>query len=379
MTGYVDSHCHALFAGRELQGAILSDCETVADLALKIRNHLDAAPEVTWLDLSAVKPEFPIDRNTLDEICPNIPLVIHTDDHHSICVNSRALEVAGCANHAPDISGGRFDTQNGIPNGWIHEYVAMQTIYAHQPKASLESDLAALLKAQKILLNYEITAMTEAWIDPGMPDVYLLALERNLLKIKTDLAIRITPENTEAELSFALATKQKVQLANSALLSCNTVKLFVDGVHSSGTAWLKGDSQSHGVWSSENLLKTAQRAVEAGFDLHFHACGDAAVKQAIDIVAQANPRSAVIAHADVVDPSDIPRIAQLDITINSTPEWAKDAPDHHFNYRALLDAGIKITFGSDWPVTEPDPKRAIEAAMGYRGLTRQEAEAAFGL
>ncbi|MFM6980641.1 MAG: amidohydrolase [Micrococcales bacterium] len=373
---YFDAHCHTLFAGRELQGAVLHKCQSPAELILEIKKFISLHPQLFWFDLSAVARDFEIDRWILDEASTEFAIVVHTADHHSICVNSRALEIASFDLAAPEVEGGRFEVTEGLPNGWIHEYVAMQLIYQHQPKPTVQQDLAALELAQNILLEHSISRQTEAWIDPGMPQVYIEALRQEKLKIKTELAIRVTPENTQQEMLFAVETRSLISQLSSELLTANSVKLFLDGVHSSNTAWLKSDSSTKGIWQPERLLKTASEAVAKGFNLHFHACGDAAVRQALDVVQQVRPNLAVIAHADLIDPADLPELAAAAIIINSTPVWAEKAPAEHFNYRGILDAGIRLCFGSDWPVSQPNMQSQIEAAVNYRNLTFEEARAA---
>lgn len=375
MAGFIDSHCHPLFAGRELQGAILKDCSTVAELIKKIQ-EFHSANNLPWFDLSSVEANFPINRFVLDRAVSDVPLVVHTADHHSICVNSKALEVAGFLNRTPEVAGGRFDLENGVPNGWIHEYVAMQLIYQHQPKPTLPEDLNSLRLAQQKLQEFGIIEVTDAWIDPGMTEVYLEAAARGELLVKTNLCFRITPEDSANLLSYAIEMRSRVTQLASDLLTADRIKLFVDGVFSSGTAWLKSDETTSGIWKSAELLSVASRASQSGFRLHFHACGDRAVKEAIEVIRETRAQGSVIAHVDLIDEADIPDLSSLDITVNSTPLWAKESPAEHYNYRGLLDAGVKLAFGSDWPVSEPDPVANLEAAVQFRNLTRAEAIAA---
>ena len=374
---FIDGHCHPLFAGRELLGAILHECTDVNQIAAQIRSLCSRKPELNWLDLSAVVAGSSIaktlDRNALDALVSDIPLVIHTDDHHSIVVNSKALAVAGYSDRAPLVSGGRFEViADGKPNGWIHEYVAMSLIYEHQPKPTLDEDVAALLKAQELLLSLGIGEVQDAWIDPGMPETYIAALQRDLLRIRVDLATRIKPESWQTDLDFAVSTRSKLRTLDSDLLSANTVKLFIDGVHASGTAFLLHDSSTSSLWNNADLLEMALQADSAGFELHFHACGDAAVRtaiRAVEAVIAANPnnnRKPVIAHADQIAEDDIADLARLGITINAQPAWLDESkPDWH-PFRKLLDAGVRLTFGSDWPVSSPDPRAGLAhlKAMG---------------
>src|SRR5690606_34703874 len=84
-----------------------------------------------------------------------------------------------------------------------------------------------------------------------------------------------------------------------------------------------------------------------------------------------------IAHLDVVDPADIPRFAQLGVTANLQPLWARDDQEilerkypligderarWHFPFGSLQAAGTHLAMGSDWPVTSPDPLWGLHTA-----------------
>ncbi|MEO0048956.1 MAG: hypothetical protein RL556_288 [Actinomycetota bacterium] len=369
MTEFVDGHIHALFAGRELSGAVLAEVGNLTQLASCVASFIELNSELTWLDLSSIDAGSDLakslDRWALDEICEHLPLVIHTSDHHSICVNSKALEVAGFDLVAPEVAGGHFELSESKPNGWVREYSAMELIYAHQPKPTLEQDLASLLRAQDLLLEYSVVAMQEAWIDPGMPEVYLEAVARDLLKIRTNLAIRLTPEDFREKLKFATQTRLKINNSGAPLLSCNSVKIFTDGVISSGTANLLGEP-SEPLWNDSELKSACLNADRLGFQLHIHATGDGGVRQAIDAIEYVcrtqlpRDRRPVIAHAERINAQDVDRLVKYDITVNCQPYWAPDAATGELEFRKLLDAGVRLSFGSDWPVNTPEPTAGLD-------------------
>ncbi len=145
------------------------------------------------------------------------------------------------------------------------------------------------------------------------------------------------------------------------------------------------------VWDN---LADAARAVDAlGFQIHIHAIGDAAARQALDaiehVVATNGPRDRrpVIAHAQLVDDADIDRFAALGVIPNMQPLWAQldplmveltiprlgaDRGAKQYRMRSLDDSGAPLAFGSDWPVSSGAPLKGIAVAVSRGGWTPQE-------
>ncbi|MDE2409576.1 MAG: amidohydrolase family protein [Actinomycetales bacterium] len=390
-SGFRDGHTHPLFAEREGVGPDVTDCDTVSAVVERIGDFLKANPECTWVDCGSFSPELhagqPAHFSQLDEASVAVPIVVHASDHHSIWVNSAALAVAGLTDAAPAIPNAEIVVDaTGKPTGVLREWDAMNLIYAHQPAPSLDDDLAALARAQQRLLKAGVVAVQEAWIDPGMPEVYLAAAEASRLLLRVNLAPRIAPQSWREDLNFAKATRSRVRASGSGLLTCNTVKIFVDGVLSDGTALLKHD-YCHGgrgtaLWDPSELAEAALAADSAGFQLHFHAIGDAAVAAALDALDHVDlcngfvDRRSVISHAELIDPADYARIKRLGTIVCQQPAWASvesappsvatalgdDRVERLYPLRDLLDNRVALSFGSDWPVSPPEPLPAIFTA-----------------
>jgi predicted amidohydrolase YtcJ len=268
----------------------------------------------------------------------------------------------------------------------LREWNAMSLIYAHQPSPNLESDLNAYSRAQERLLAAGVVAVQEAWIDRGMPEVYIEASRRGLLKLRVNLAVRITAEAWQEDLRFAKATRSAIRDVADPLLTANTVKVFVDGVFGSGTALSQSPyydgHAAEPVWQIDELRRMALAADNAGFQLHFHAIGDQAVSIAVDTVEHLElcngwvDRRPVIAHAELVSAADLTRIRRLGIVVCQQPIWATEGAsvqqvrdllgdsvaEQLYPIRTLLDAGIRVSFGSDWPVSDPEPLPGLYAA-----------------
>jgi predicted amidohydrolase YtcJ len=145
------------------------------------------------------------------------------------------------------------------------------------------------------------------------------------------------------------------------------------------------------VW--ENLADAARAVDELGFQIHIHAIGDAAVRQALDaiehVVSTNGPRDRrpVIAHAQLVDDADLERFAALGVIPNMQPLWAQldplmveltiprlgpDRSDKQYRMHSLYESGAPLAFGSDWPVSSGAPLDGIAIAVSRGGWTQEE-------
>ena len=391
-TGFRDGHCHPLFSARESNGPDIGGLSTLAEVQAQLADYLVANPACEWLDCGSFTPDLVpmggLHRSLLDTISTTVPIVVHAADHHSIWVNSAALRAAGLLANVPSIANAYIEVDfAGVPTGIIREWDAMKLVYAHQPSPSLESDIAAILRAQERLLAGGIVAVQEAWIDQGMPESYLECAARGELKIRVNLAPRIDVADWPANLNFAKATRSSVRNLGNELLTCNTVKIFIDGVIGSCTALFhapyQDGSKASAIWQQDDLNALALAADNAGFQLHFHAIGDAAVDQAIsaiDFLDQTNgfvDRRPVIAHGEAVSFEAITRARQLGIVFCQQPAWATDgasldqardvigvdAAQRMYPIASLMAGGVTVSFGSDWPVSPPEPLLGLQTAV----------------
>jgi predicted amidohydrolase YtcJ len=138
------------------------------------------------------------------------------------------------------------------------------------------------------------------------------------------------------------------------------------------------------TWEGDSLADAACRVDELGLQIHIHAIGDAAVRQALDAleaVAKRNgarDRRPVIAHAQLVDDADINRFAELGVIPNMQPLWAQldalmtvltiprlgaDRADKQYKIQTIDKSGAPLAFGSDWPVSSGAPLDGIAVAV----------------
>lgn len=389
MPAFRDGHCHPLFAGREHVGPDVTDATSLVEIQSILAEYAEKHPEVTWIDGAAYDRsiEAMFHRSELDSVVRDRPVVLHGADHHTLWVNTKALQLAGLLDSIPSVSAGSVDIDaNGEPTGILREWEAMQMVMGLIPPLTMDQELDCLEWAHDRLLHAGVVEVQDAWIDPGMTEVYLEAARRGRLNVTTNLAFRADPATWESDYAYFELMRQEVtELAHPAL-KANAIKFFVDGVLGSSTAsvvepYVSGPAaHTHGeqVWVFEELHRAALEATARGYQLHLHAIGDAAVRTALDVIEAIKPViPAVIAHTELVADSDIPRFASLNVTANFEPLWAREdgqlmscVPqvgrariDTMYRMRDLVSAGTRLSFGSDWPVSSPVPLQGIATAV----------------
>jgi predicted amidohydrolase YtcJ len=183
------------------------------------------------------------------------------------------------------------------------------------------------------------------------------------------------------------------------------VKVFSDGRLGSRTAWLlapfvklsveEGDNTGVCVTPPEQMTAEFRRAAELGFPISVHAIGDRANRVVLDIfeeLAGSAPTPPIphrIEHVQIIDPDDLPRLAQLGVTASVQPLHALDDMDtadlflgaraaHLYNFRSLLESGALVAFGSDAPVADPNPFAGLHAALVRQRVERLPAPPWYG-
>ena len=387
-----DTHSHPLFAGREAQGLDITSIHSIDQLGSALKTHRGANPTMTWLDAAVYDRSMTGSqtRETLDEYVSDIPVVLHADDHHTLWVNTKALEVAGLLqSELPSLSAGRIDVdEQGIPTGILREWPAMSLVMNLAPANTMQQDVQALLWAEQQLIQAGIVECQDAWIDRGMAEVYLEADSQGLLKLDYKLAFRADVENFSNDFPYFLELSKKVN--DSPRLKAQAIKFFVDGVFGSATAsvsepYLSSKSFGELNWSEEALIEAISLAHQNGFQVHIHAIGDAGVSFALNSIDKASPRpkglNPVIAHAELTTSQLLAQAKELGVNLCMQPYWAQNngmllsCRDHlgddrlHSLYaiKDMLGAGLNVSFSSDWPVSTPSVLAGITVAVFRQG------------
>lgn len=390
-----DGHAHPLFGGLEEAGPRVRACGSVEEIVAEVKRFAEEHPELEWIFGASydgsLAPEGLFDARWLDEAVPDRPVLLRAWDYHTVWVNSAALAAAGITRDTPDPELGEITHRaDGEPLGILREWGAVDLIMDVAPTRPQEERLRALEAAGEYYLARGVTWVQDAWVEPGDVDTYLEAAAADRLPLRFNLAQYADPRKFAAQLPRFVADRQRVQAAKHPRLTANTIKFFADGVVENETGALLEPYCSalhkHGmsVWPGD-MLKNAVVAADAeGFQIHVHAIGDAAVRQALDAfeaaIAANGPRDRrpVIAHAQLIDEADLGRFAQLGVipcmqplwaqqdalmTVLTVPRLGEERSDRQYQLNSLQGSGAALSFGSDWPVSSGDPRDGLAIAM----------------
>ncbi|WP_225635105.1 amidohydrolase [Streptomyces solaniscabiei] len=400
LPGFQDAHVHPQGAGLELGLCHLGDTTDPDEYLRRIRAYADEHPDAEWITGGGWSMEaFPGGAPTaaaLDAIIPDRPVFLPNRDHHGAWVNSRALERAGIDARTPDPADGRIERDAaGNPTGMLQEGAA-HLVGALVPDPAPDEQLAALLRAQSVLHSHGVTAWQDAIVGAytNMTDpapAYRAALDRGLLTARVVGALWWDRERGAEQIPELVARREELTRDR---FRATTVKIMQDGIAENHTAamldpYLTGcgcasDNSGISFVAPAELRKYVTELDAAGFQVHFHALGDRAVREALDAVQAAREANGWrdtrhhLAHLQVVHPADVPRFRTLGATANLQMLWAAHEPQmdeltlpflgaergtRQYPFGDLLRAGATLAAGSDWPVSSPDPLQAIHVAV----------------
>jgi predicted amidohydrolase YtcJ len=408
LPGFQDAHVHPVLAGTTLTRCDLHDLSTAEQYVQAVAEYAAAHPEAEWItgggwSFQAFPGGMP-HRSLLDAIAAvgDRPVALPVADGHGLWANSRALELAGITKDTPDPADGRIERDpDGTPNGMLQEGAA-DLVTRHMPAATDEDFYQGLLAGQAYLHSYGITGWQDAGVGPnfGPGDVYgayRRADAEGTLTARVRGAQWWHREGGLEQLPFFEQRRAEAERGGPRFRA-GTVKIMLDGVAENHTAamlepYLDGCGCSSGnagldFVDPEKLGGYVAELDAAGFQVHFHALGDRAVRNALDAIEEARRRNGDrgnrhhLAHLQVVHPDDIARFRALGATANIQPLWACHEPQMdeltipflgerrsgwQYPFGSLLRAGAMLAAGSDWSVSTPDVMAGVHVAVNRTG------------
>ncbi|MGC0415725.1 amidohydrolase [Embleya sp. AB8] len=401
--GFQDAHVHPVGGGIEMGQCDLSEYETLAEYRQAVRGYADANPDVEWItgggwSMEAFPGGLP-HRSMLDDIVPDRPVYLPNRDHHGAWANGVALRLAGITRDTPDPVDGRIERDAaGEPTGVLQEGAA-DLIGRLLPALTAEDQVAGLLRAQEVLHSLGVTAWQDALLGAhanitDATTAYLTAVDRGLLTARVVGSLWWERDRGIEQIEELVARRAA---GTRGRLSCTTVKIMQDGVAENFTAAMLSPYLTACGCASDNsgisfidpaALRTYVTALDAhDFQVHFHALGDRAVREALDAVAAMRAANGWkdtrphLAHLQVVHPGDIARFRELGASANMQALWAAHEPQMdtltipflgaeraawQYPFGELARSGATLVAGSDWPVSSPDPLQGIHVAVNRR-------------
>ncbi|MBD3207042.1 amidohydrolase family protein [Candidatus Bathyarchaeota archaeon] len=413
LPGLIDSHCHFLNMGvSRMKNLQLGDTKTLEEALSRVKYKVNNSELGEWVigrgwDESKWPDNRYLTKDDLDPIAPNNPVMLVRVCGHMVSINTKALELADITSETKPPDGGSIDKdENGEPTGVLRDCRRLVTDVI--PPTTEEEMVEGLEAASELALRLGCTGVHDAGLGPKEIRAYQDALQGGELRVRAYLMMREEAPHGAVKLGL------KTGFGDS-MLRIGPAKLMMDGSLGARTAALfepyEDDPGTSGL-----LLMEPERLKELVYEGHInwiqtatHAIGDLAIEHAIDAIDDSLRRSPRkdhrhrIEHCEILSSQQIERIARLGIVPDMQPnfpgEWSGEDSmyrqrlgekrDRMNNpYRAMLDEGIPVAFGSDgmpfdpiygiWgAVDHPIRENAIDLVEAVKCYTYNAAYASF--
>ena len=410
LPGFFESHLHLVLGGAELVQLQLGGVEGMAALKAAFADYAAANPDRVLLMAQGAAYEIlgaPVTRFDMDAVIADRPIAMMSPDHHTVWANTMALTQAGILHGAKTPHGHEVVmAPDGTATGELREFEAFGPVLALGGEAHLQLGIAtggepapwpdAALRAadrDKVAAGlahcarHGITSMVN--MDGNRYTCVLLKeLEaEGRLSARVKVPFHFKPHMDLAELDRASAMAEEF---TGDWVRAGFVKMFQDGVVDSRTAYMLHDYpgttiRGEPLFDPARFQKICAEIDRRGLQIAVHAIGDGAVQVTIDGYEAAQiangPRDSRhrIEHIELIDRGDIPRLGALGITASVQPPHPPGAMDFPMStmetviardrwadaylWKTLADQGAPIAYASDWPVTDVNVMRGIQAAL----------------
>jgi len=401
--GFIDGHTHLLIGAAVAVGVDLTGVADRDEWRKRIAERVAELEPGEWLVGGAWDHNLGPDKSLptkamLDEIAPNNPVALADIDSHSMWANSLALKIAGIEADTPVPAGGEIVLgDDGEPSGILLESAsrAIREHPGYRDAFDVKTGLAASIHKANSLGITGVHDMT------GHFDEYLEILADGNLTLRIWQGAFVFNDNKDLgdpEALLAGLAAERDRVASIADASENTarfgplfalgyVKFMIDGVLSTRTALMKAPYSDDPTadpapfMPPERLEALVAAAHAARFPVAVHAIGDRAVEWVLDAYEASADRPGDllpdrIEHIEIVTPDDVARFAQLGVAASMQPHHATCCMGNYvidrvgparvanaYVWRSMLDAGVHLVLGTDWPTATFDPMLQLADAI----------------
>jgi len=428
LPGINESHMHPAFFGATRPPLAIDltfpAVKSIPDMVEALRKTASETPPGEWIrgfgwDQASLEeckndPSKLPRKWDLDVVSPDHPVAFTDFSCHTLLVNSKALEIAGVTKDTADpVSGEMERDDNGEPTGILKEPMAQALVSEHVPLLTRDEKKTALLTALSHLNANGVTSITDAAIGPGGENflygvmssefvhLYRELLEEEKLTARVNALIlygdygALTLEDIKKNIeTFKIPTD-----VDPTWLKFPGIKIFADGIPLTYTSWMNEDYVSgnagHGTSvipgktdeeQRDNLIEMIQYVHSKGYQIGLHATGDRAIDAAVDGFVKAFEDKSggdlrhYIIHGDFISREKAEVLAKHNCGIAMQPFISAMIADfeptvvgeeraaYEWPTRTVLDVGLNLTSNSDAPVTYPNWRMGVQAAVLREGL-----------
>lgn len=396
--GFIDGHSHVSGNSPVVAGVDLSYVADKEEWLRLIAEADERLPDGEWMtggywDHTLSDGEYPT-RDMLDAVVPDRPVLLNHIDGHYGWANSLALELAGVTADSPVPPGGEIvvDPETGEMTGILLEG-AQGLVSSVVPDRSDQQRRDGLATMQKYANSFGITGLHQMGglddylfiVENGDPTLRIWYGERGPRGAGGDYTVAVEGIRTTVARTSARVAATGKEKTSGPLLTVGYVKLINDGVLSAHTAVLMDGYTDREGWKGEYITSPADlaRQVEAvsaaGLPVAIHSIGDAAVRASLDAFEAARDNAVPfphrIEHIELVHPDDVARFKALGIVASMQPNHGTNSIGYvparvgasrerrAYVWRSMVEAGVPLVFGADYPTSPLNPLIQIADAM----------------
>lgn len=392
--GFTDSHAHLLGIGQRELSLDLTGTASITELVTRVEAEAEGRDEDAmivgrgWIETGWPEGRMPTAAD-LDQVVGDRIVILQRSDGHALVASSAALDAAGIDADTADPAGGKIERDEGGSATGIILDTAMAPIWALVAAPSEEEIRRAYIKAGEVYASRGWTGLHNMSVPPEHAPL-LAELDREaLMPLRLYNAFDGESQGNDG---FDLAAGRTFETDT---ITNRAVKLYMDGALGSRGALLiepyadRPDTSGLAITEPDRLRARMETASQKDVQLAIHAIGDLANRRILDVyedLGYGNEKRWRIEHTQIVNPVDIPRIAELGLIASMQPSHAigdlKFAParlgmdrlDGAYAWQGLLDAGAVIAGGSDAPVEVGSPLIEFYAAVARKDLEGNDAE-----
>lgn len=386
LPGFIDSHAHIIMGGFYLLGIDLQPAKAKNEFVKIIRDYSEStkAGWITggnWNEQNWEEAELP-KREWVDEFTEDRPIFVSRMDYHMAFANSFAFKLAGITKDTPNPEGGEIlrDKQTGEATGILKDK-AMNLVQRVIPARAFEEMETAAKRTLEEAKRWGVTSIHDICYDDDFR--VLQKLER-----KGELTCRIFARLPIEKIDSIIESQIEAGFGSDKLKT-GSLKGFADGSLGSGTALFfkpySDDEENYGlgmeIMNDGRMREWILKGDAKQLQMSIHAIGDKANSEIIDYFEEATrlnkkwDRRLRIEHAQHLEEKDFERLGKNEIIVSAQPyhlfddgSWAekkigRERLKRSFAFRSLMDNGVRLCFGSDFPVVTINPLVGIYAAV----------------
>lgn len=416
LPGFIDSHLHATMCTELYITKLIYDIERkkgesrqdyIEKMLRPVKEYAAENPDMPIVRATGWNPAlFQADpqgmptRHDVDAVCTDRPVMLRSYDHHSVLVNTKALELAGIGANTPTPRNSEMQRdESGMPTGLFQELPAICLLLDSLDIAdfSVEEYMEGILKFQEQhAFPHGLSGIFDAYATPNAIEAYRRLALDGRLKIRVRTALLADLSKPFSQFQQMVAEKGKYDAGDT--FKIETVKFFCDG--GGFTFYMNEpfeekilaeigyppDYRGFPQWPEDEMKEACLVLAKGGYQIHMHCMGDAAVKQALNCYEYIEQngikgRRNSIAHIMNIAEDDIQRMARLNVVGSVQPAWAiidsftdqlmipllgRKRAYEQYPIGRLLKAGAVVASGTDFPIV-PD----LNPMMGLQiGMTR---------